>query len=281
MKGSKLHIALGAILFLASGCGTSPDDEVVAKAGKLRLTRGELLASIDYASPQDSLTMSAIYIEDWRDLAALYQLALDENVDKEPETRMLAEKAMRQITVQRFVDSRMNRAEKEGMLAVDSAAVKAFYQEYPDESVCKQTEYALARYYASTEQAASRMQNALRFHEGNGKRLLGLIESLDSVYADVNRQSYLSGRDLKALPRLHLENRKMKRLLLSMVPGDISPVIKVHSTLFVVMHLHAVLGKGEKKSVAQAYEDIEELLIVEKQKQYYSTLLQQARDKYQ
>ena len=272
---------LVAVLFFIVGCGTGQDDDVVARVGKLQLTRDELLASISYTSREDSLTASAIYIEDWRDLAVLYQLALDDGMDKEPEARMLIDKATRQIIAQRFVDKRMRKAEKEGHFAVDSSAVGAFYREFPDVFVCGEAQYAVARYYTKTAQAASRMENAFRLHEGDEKSLLQLVESIEPGYAGTNIRSYRNSWRLKTLAQLHLENDKMKGFLQNMAPGELSPVIALHDSLFVVMEMHDIVKKDDKKTLEQAYGDVENLLIVEKQKQYYSKLLQQARDKYQ
>lgn len=269
-----------AFLFMV-GCSGGPDNDVVARAGKLELTRGELLASISYASPEDSLTVSAIYIEDWRDLAAMYQLALEDGVDKDPDTRMLIEKAARQITVQRFVDKKMGKGEAKGLFAVDSSAVSAVYREFPDDFICRETQYAVARYYAVTEQAASRMQNALKLHEGDEAEIRKLIESIEPGYAGANLRTRRNPPRLKTIAQMHLENRRMKDFLKNMTPGELSPVIAVHDSLFVVMEMHGILEKGDKKTLEQAYRDIEELLIVEKQKQYYSKLLEQAREKYQ
>jgi hypothetical protein len=83
------------------------------------------------------------------------------------------------------------------------------------------------------------------------------------------------------LEQLHLENDTMKEVLPTLLPGELSSVITVHDSLFVVMEMHDRVKKGSKKTFEQAYDEIEELLIVQKQKHYYSTLLGEAREKYQ
>ncbi|WP_287373797.1 hypothetical protein [Prosthecochloris sp.] len=276
----KLHIATGVLLFFMAGCDGVPDADVVARAGKHQLSRGELLASIDYSSSEDSLTASAIYIEDWKDIAALYQLALEEGIDKDPDARMLIEKATRHIVIQRFVDRKMDNAEKEGVYAIDSAEVSAFYQEFSGAFLCPETVYAVSRYYASTLQSAGRIENALKLHDGDEKHLQQLIESIEPGYAGKNRRTH-PVRSLSPLEQLHLENDRMKEVLLSLSPGEHSSVIAVNDSLFVVIEMHDMVKKGSKKTFEQAYEEIEELLIVQKQKQYYSTLLGEAREKYQ
>ena len=276
----KLHIATGVLLFFMTGCDGVPDADVVARAGKFQLTRDELLASITYSSPEDSLTASAIYIEDWKDLASLYQLALEEGADEEPEVDMLIEKAARHIVVQRYIAGRMENAEKEGVYAVDSSEASAFYQEFSDSFLCSETVYAVSRYYASTPQSASRIENALRLYDGDEQRLQQLIESIEPGYAGNNRR-VPPVRSLRSLEQLHLENDTMKEVLPTLLPGELSSVITVHDSLFVVMEMHDRVKKGSKKNFEQAYDEIEELLIVQKQKHYYSTLLGEAREKYQ
>ncbi len=277
----KRRSVLTAVLLFLAGCGSGPDDDVVARAGNLELTREELRASISYASQEDSLTVSAIYVEDWKALASLYQLALDDGIGEDAETRMLIEKATRQIIVQRFVDKRLKQAEKDRFFAVDSSDVKTFYREFPDMFVCSETEYAVARYYAATAQGASRMGNALMLHDGDEESLLRLIESIDPGYAGKNLHARKNALHLRPLVQIHLENEKVKGVLKDMAPGERSPVIVLHDSLFVVMEMHDIVKKGDRKTLEQAYGDIEDLLIVEKQKQYYTKLLKQAREKYQ
>ena len=277
----KLQFLAGAVFLFLAGCGNAADDEIVARAGKLALSRSEVLASINYTSPEDSLTVSAIYIEDWKDLAVLYQLALENKIDKDPDARMLIEKAARHIVVQRFVDRKMGEARKDGLYAIDSSDVRAFYREFPDAFVSRKTEYAVSRYYASTSRSAGRIENALRLHERDENRLLQLIESIEAGYAVKNREARSNALKLRPLERIHPENEKIKEVLQSLSPGELSPVMKVHDSLFVVMEMHDIVKKGDKKTFKQAYEEIEELLIVQKQKLYYSTLLEEARQKYQ
>lgn len=277
----KLHIVVGILLLFIAGCGSATDDDIVARAGNLELSRDEVLASISYSSPEDSLTVSAIYIEDWKDLAALYQLALEDGVDRDSDARMLIEKATRHIVVQCFVDQKMEQAGKQGLFAIDSSDVRAFYREFPDAFVSRATEYAVARYYATTLQAAGRIENALRLHEGNEDRLLLLIESIEPGYAAKNRESRSNVHTLRPLEQIHLESETMKSSLQNLAPGEMSPVIAVHDSLFVVIEMHDIVKKGDKKTFEQAYGEVEELLTVQKQKEYYSTLLEEARQKYQ
>ncbi len=277
----KLHVVAGVLLFFIAGCAKAQDDAIVARAGKLQLTRDEVVASIDYTSPEDSLTVSAIYIEDWKDLAALYQRALEEDIDKDRDTRILVEKATRHIIVQRFVDRMLKNAEKKGLFTIDSSAARAFYHEFPDAFINRETEYAVSRYFASTVQAASRIENALRLHEGDEQSLQEMIASIEPDYAAENRLARSHEQRLRSLAQVHPENKKMRALLQNLPPGELSPVIAVHDSLFVVMEMHDIVRKGEKKSLEQAYGQIEELLTVQQQKQYYSTLLEEAREKYQ
>ena len=271
---------LVVVTLILSGCGNQHDD-VVAKSGDLQLTRDELLASITYSSQEDSLTASAIYIEDWKDLAALYQLALEKDLAGEAESQLLIEKATRQIIVQRFLDREMEQVEKNRGFAVDSSEVSAFYSAFPDVFVCSDTEYGVSRYYFSSAVTASRMKNVLRQHQGDEESLIKLIGSIEPRYARKNMDARGKGRRLRAHRQLHLENESVERALNSMAPGEISSVISLHDSLFVIMEMHDIVIKGERKSLLQAYGNIEDLLIVEKQKQYYSTVLEKARKKFQ
>ncbi|MCW8795617.1 MAG: hypothetical protein OQK67_00965 [Chlorobium sp.] len=271
---------LVVVSFILAGCGNQHDD-VVAKSGDLQLTRDELLASITYSSQEDSLTASGIYIEDWKDLAALYQLALEKGFADEAESKLLIEKATRQIIVQRFLDREIDQIEKKQGFAVDSSEVTAFYRAFPDLFVCSDTEYGVSRYYFSSAVTASRMKNALRQHQGDEESLIKLIGSIEPRYARKNMEARGKGLQLRALRQLHLENDNVKRSLNGMAPGEISSVISLHDSLFVIMEMHDIVMKGERKSLLQAYGNIEDLLIVEKQKQYYSTVLEKARKQFQ
>lgn len=271
----------GAVFLCITGCGKVADRDIVARAGKLTLSRDEVSASINYSSRQDSLTMSAVYIEDWKDLASLYLLALENGIGEDPDSKMLIEKAARHIIVQRFVDQKMKEASKEGLYTIDSSDVRAFYRKFSETFVSRDTVYAVSRYFASTSRSAGRIENALRLHDGGEKHLLQLIASIDAGYASKNREARGNARSLRSLERIHAENEKIKGVLQNLSPGELSPVLRVHDSLFVVMEMHDIVKKGEKKTFVQAYGEIEELLIVQKQKQYYSTLLEEARQKYQ
>ncbi len=271
-------VLAAAVALLLAGCGALPENDVVAKAGKLELTRDELLASISYRDARDSLTAASIYIEDWKEMAVLYQSALAAGVEEEGETQLLIRKAVRQITVQRYIDRMLSRASEEGAFAVDSDEIRAFYETFPSEFVCTEPHYAVERYYAASAERAARLRDLLLeevrspddFHERVGRTA--------PDHAETNRA--LVASRLKPVRRLFLENERMKSLLEGMQPGAVSPVVALGDTLYVVMALRDRVGAGERLSLAQARKEIEELLTVEKQKQYYSTLLKQARETY-
>ena len=270
--------AVGA-LFLA-GCGALPENDVVAKAGKLELTRGELLASISYRDSRDSLTATSIYIEDWKEMAALYQSASAAGVKEEAETRFLIRKAARQITVQRYIDRMMSRASEEGAFVVGSDEIRVFYETFPAEFFCAEPHYAVERYYAASAERAARLRDLLQEQVKRSDDFRRRVESAAPAYAETNRAGAAAPLRLKPASRLFLENKRMKSLLESMQSGAVSPVVSLGDTLYVVMALRDRVGTGERLSLEQARKEIEELLTVEKQKQYYSTLLKQARETY-
>jgi len=70
-------------------------------------------------------------------------------------------------------------------------------------------------------------------------------------------------------------------MLRDMAPGDVSQAIPLNDSLIVVMQLLDRVEPGRRMTLDQCRGDIEELLIVEKQKQYYTTLLEKARETYQ
>ena len=96
------------------------------------MTRDELLTSITCSSQEDILVAAAIYIEDWMDLASRYQLGLENGLADEVESRLLIEKAERQIIVQRFLDREMELIAKNKKVVVDSYEVTDFYNAFPD-----------------------------------------------------------------------------------------------------------------------------------------------------
>lgn len=270
--------ALIAGMACLAGCGGSGGD-VVARSGRLELTRGELLASIGYDDAADSLVAASMFIEDWRDMAALYQSALEDGVDREPETRRLIETASRQITVQRFIDRKMADASGRGLFRIDASEVRAFYERHPDGFVCSEPHVALVRYYAASAAEAAKLR-AIAV-ETRGARLPDRIAEAAPAYAELNRKSVSAGRRLRPQSRLFLESTRMRSMLRDMAPGDVSRAIPLNDSLIVVMHLLDRVETGRRMTLDQCRGDIEELLIVEKQKQYYTTLLETARETYQ
>ncbi|ASQ89547.1 hypothetical protein CHL67_00075 [Prosthecochloris sp. GSB1] len=261
-----------------AGCGGA-DGDVVARSGKLELTRGELLASISFDGASDSLAAASMYIEDWRDMAALYQRALVDGVEREPETKLLIEKASRQITVQRFIDRKITAASANGLFRIDSSEVSAFYERHADAFVCAEPHVALVRYYAASAVQAAKLR-AIAVETG-AACLPDSARDAVPEYAELNRKSFSAGRRLRRQSRLFLENGRMHSILREMTPGDVSRPIALNDSLIVVMQLLDRVETGGRMTLDQCRGDIEELLIVEKQKQYYTTLLETARETYQ
>lgn len=82
------------------------------------LLPSELARNIRQSAPSDSATQAALFIEDWRHTASLYEQAIQEGEENDEETRRLVEKSRRRIIAERFVERKLQEALKDGAFAL-------------------------------------------------------------------------------------------------------------------------------------------------------------------
>jgi hypothetical protein len=279
-----LHrIALPAIvipmLFLY-GCGGRGDDAVVVRKKNLVLTSGELQSAISAAGARDSAAAASIYLEDWKDMASLYLMAVDDGQEKDPSTLQLAEKARRQIVVHQYITDKTEEAERNGMFRTDSSSVSEFYRKHSDLFIADHAQYSVIRLLASDLKKSMTMAGLLS-SEGISSADLSLkVSTIDPRFRSLNKAAIENARIFESAEEIAGENNQMKSALQAMEPGMVSPVVKLGDSLYVVMKMIDVAASGQKMSLRQAYDKAERQLILQKKKAYYYTLLSKARKKY-
>jgi hypothetical protein len=271
MNAAALRLCL-VVAFLLSGCAKSSDvEKPILKVGNSLLLPSELARAVQEGPPGDSATKAALFIEDWRRAASLYEQALDEGEPARPETATLLEKSRRKIIAERFVERKLQEAWSKGLFRVDSMAVKSYFDAQSSSFKFAAPMFKLTRFYAT------KADSALRF-----RQVMSAPLSLDSLFelamqsapeaAELNQLAFESGLRLQTFSQLHLESENLRALLERMKPKDISPVMKLSDSLFVVMRLEERVSQGEPKTFSQAYPDIVERLALINQKRFIDSL---------
>ncbi len=262
-----------AALLLATGCA-SPNKEKeqpLLKIGNSLLFPSELSRAIRFSTPSDSATQAALFLEDWRRNASLYEQALEAGEDRDEETQRLVEKSRRRIIAERFVERKLQDALKEGMFRVDSVEVKAYYEQMSATFVFHEAMFKLLRIYTHSADTALRLRQALVATLSEDS-LFTLAMQRAPETATLNQLAFESATQFKTLPQLHLESENLRAILERMKPKDVSPVLKLSDSLFVVMRLEESVAAGEPKTFAQAFPEILERLRMMKQKRFVDSL---------
>ncbi len=231
----------------------------------------ELARHIRQSSSSDSATQAALFLEDWRQTASLYEQALQDGEHHDEETQRIVEKSRQRIIAERFVERKLQEALKRGQFYIDSAEVKTYYEQMSSGLIFREPMFKLLRIYTSNADTALRFRQALVARIGIDS-LFKLTMLRAPETATLNQVAFESAMQLKTLPQLHLESEHLYAILERMKPNDVSPVLKVSDSLFVVMRLEESVAQKQPKTLAQAFPEILERLRMMKQKRFVDSL---------
>jgi len=262
-----------AALLLVTGCASSDKEteQPLLKIGNSRLYPSELARAIRFSTPSDSATQAALFLEDWRYITSLYEQALQDGEDRDEETQRLVEKSRRRIIAERFVERKLREALNAGRFRIDSAEVKTYYEQMSATLTFHETMFKLLRIYTHNADTALRLRQAL-VADMSVDSLFNVVMRRAPETATLNQLSFESATVLKPLPQLHLESEPLRTILERMKPKDISPVMKLSDSLFVVMRLEESVAAGQPKPFAQAFPEILDRLRLMKQKHFVDSL---------
>jgi hypothetical protein len=268
----KLVTFLASMMLIFSGCSSAPNEPPVATLGKSVLTRDELRYSLSYQNREDSITQAAMYLEDWLITTALYEKALQEGQDKDTLTQLLIEKSRRKIVASRYVARKLQEEIAAGKFRIDSSEVQAFYYANPQLLKFREPHYRLLRLYAPSQDAILTLRQKLAANAPESE-LLALAQSLSPKLAQMNDVAFQLAKTARPLWQLHLESEALVQLLERMRPKDITPIVKVCDSVFVVMRLEEKLESGTTMTLEQAYPEIIECLRRQKEKSFFRHLV--------
>lgn len=259
-----------------SACQRAPEEPPVAKLGRSVLTREELRRSLSYQNAQDSLTQAMMYLEDWLATAALYEQALKERFDQDTLTQLLVEKARRKIIARRYFEHKLQEEIAKGNLRVDSAEAQAFYAANLGLFERREPHYRVRRIFAATQEAMLSVRQKLMSGIPDPD-VLRLADSLSPATQERNRVFWQRDKDAYPARLLQLESEVLMQLLERMRPKDLTPVVKLQDSLFVVLRLDEKLEAGTPMPFEQAYPDVAERLWRQKEKAFYQYLVRTAK----
>ncbi|MFN3561600.1 MAG: peptidyl-prolyl cis-trans isomerase [Chloroherpetonaceae bacterium] len=264
---------LAALCFF-TGCAQSETTEKetpLLKIGSSVLFPSELARHIRQSVSSDSATQAALFLEDWRKTISLYEQALQDGEQHDEETQRIVEKSRQRIIAERFVERKLREALKRGQFRVDSAEVKTYYEQMSSKLVFREAMFKLLRIYTSNADTALRFRQALvaRISMDSLFKLI-MLRAPETVA--LNQVAFESAMQLKTLPQLHLESENLYAVLERMKPNDVSPVMKLSDSLFVVMRLEESVAQKQPKTFAQAFPEILERLRMMKQKRFVDSL---------
>ncbi len=267
---------LAGTMLIFSACSSASNEPPVATLGKSVLTRDELRYSLSYQNREDSITQAMMYLEDWLTTTALYEKALQEGQDKDTLTQLLIEKSRRKIVASRYVARKLQEEIAAGNFRIDSSEVQAFYYANPQLLKFREPQYRLLRLYASSQDAILTLRQKLAANAPENE-LFALAQSLSPTLAQMNDVAFQLVKEARPLWKLHLESEALMQLLERMRPKDITPVVKVRDSVFVVMRLEEKLEPGTTMTLEQAYTDIVERLRYQKEKSFFQNLVNSSK----
>ncbi len=271
---SAKHCLWLAALFFLMGCApsnTSQAEKPLLKIGSSVLFPSELARHISPSTPSDSATQAALFLEDWQRTASLYEQAIQEGEETDAETQRLIEKSRRRIIAERFVERKLREELKHGRLLVDSAEVKAYYEQMNTTLVFHDAMFKLLRLYAHNADTALRLRQVLVTRIDTDS-LFNLVMQRAPETTTLNQLAFESATQFKTISQLHLESEHLHAILERMKTGDVSPVLKLSDSLFVVMRLEERVAPQQPKTLAQAFPEILERLRLMKQKRFVDSL---------
>jgi hypothetical protein len=265
-------MACSGLSLLTTACSSRSSDDVVAKIGESELGQKELSYATSGMNAQDSAVVASLYVEDWKKTASLYEYAMKEQPELDTLTEILIEKSRRQIVVQRFIDRQLEEATKRGDFKIDSAEVKAFYDNHEKAFSFGEQSYRVLCLFTTSADSAEKFRAMLGSKKTALQDLKKTVSSMAPEYRAENLKSIEASRLFIPDSRIHLETESMSELLRKMSPSSVSTVIKLSDKRYTVMRLEEVAQKGDKKTLAQAYEEISYTLRLRKEKAFYEEL---------
>mgnify|MGYP003923884223 CR=1 FL=1 len=231
----------------------------------------ELRRAIQFNNPSDSAVQAALFLEDWCHYTSLYEQAIEAGEDQDEETQRIVEKSRRRIIAERFVERKLRQALEQGYFRIDSTEAKAYYERMKATMVFHENRFKLLRLYAQRAETAMRLRQALATYLGIDSLFKLAMQSTPEI-AMLNQLAFESATQFKTLTQLHLESENLHAVLVQMKAKDVSPVMKVSDSLFVVMRLEESVAAGEPKTWAQAFPEVLERLRLMKQKKFVDSL---------
>jgi hypothetical protein len=137
--------------------------------------------------------------------------------------------------------------------------------------------FRVVRLFAISPDSALRFRSLLLNTAFAAKELNEKAKALSPKTAsliDVERELSAPLRTSRAL---QLESELAKLLLDRMKPRDISPVIKLTDSLYVMFRLEEKAERNQQKTLTQASEEIADQLRLQKQKSFFNYLVSTAR----
>lgn len=269
-------VVMWLLSVLAWACQRTPEEPPIAKLGNSQLMREELRRSLSYQTVEDSITQAMMYLEDWLATTALYEQALKEGIGNDTLTQLLVEKARRKIIAQRFFERKLQEEIEKGRLRIDSAEAQAFYAANQGLLRFREPHYRVLRIYAATQEAMlSLRQKAM--NAAPDAELFAFADSLSPQTCERNQM--FRQRDQSAYPMrlLQLESEALMQLVMRMRPKDITPVVKLQDSLFVVLRLEEKFEAGTPIPFEYAYPEISERLRRQKEKAFFRYLVRTSK----
>jgi adenylate kinase family enzyme len=269
-------VGLSLLLASCTGKRATSNAEPIATFGKQTLTAEELKHSLRFSSRQDSSVKAALYIEDWKQNAALVELARKNGEPDDELTALLIEKSSRKIIAQRFLDRKLAEASARNQFVVSLEEAKSHYAQNFSTYVFSRTMVKLTVLYAANPDSAVKLQKVLSSPTSADSLVMRAMQ-LSPPTAEQNQASIENGLVFKPISEHHLESELLRSLLERLQPKSVSAVVKLENGMFVVMRLEERVQQGQQKKFDDAYPDVVSRLQLEKQKRFTDSLIATAK----
>jgi parvulin-like peptidyl-prolyl isomerase len=258
----KTGIILIATVLVFCACKKSTEETVVARVGNAQLTVAALYELMPSIQDQKLGRLQAErYVQQWVESELLYQQALQEKIEKQPEVRQRLEKLQRDYVVSAYLQQQVDR---EAQGEVDG---QEYYQSNSDEFKAEEDLYKVDLILLETLAQARTARN--RLVAGEDFALVAKNVSMDfSRYQD-GHLGFISLRQLSPL-------------LAAAVPGlkveEVSQPIKSEMG-YNLLRLQCVVRKGQIQPYEEVKEIVRQRMQAKKREELYRRLISNLSDK--
>jgi peptidyl-prolyl cis-trans isomerase C len=257
-----LYTTMAAGLLLCA-CRKSPEQQIVARVGQVRLTLEDLNFSMPALKDQKmNRLQTERYVQHWLESELIYQQALKEKYNKRPEIQQQIEKLQRDYIVSVYLAQKVDEE-----IQVTDADMQEYYQQNADEFKSEENLYQIESILVEDQTLAGQVRS--RIFAGEEFAALAKKHSLDFSRFQGGAVGFVTLRQLSPL---------LAAAVARMNANQLSQPIKSELG-YNIIRLQAIIPKGQ----VQPFDEVKDILVqrmrAKKREEAYQALINRLSDK--